>query len=361
MKKLSKMTMVLWMISLVPTLLSAEDFHTVGRPCCCPDNPVYLSYQPSTYDVEFKALCLKPASSALHYATQAESIPLSSANWRIGDVRPSYHFGFELGANLYLHERNSRLRADFIHFHSQDNTTRHVPSGQLVGPSFEVGSDGALYNRAQGRAHFHYDALNLDYAVCVDFGSHLHANFFAGLSGARIKQTLTSTYSNQGAATARKIKTPSSFLGMGPELGVDFSYGIYKGLRLTGKGTAALLVGNLKNHTSYKSISPLLAELGIASPNTQFTHVNDRMAVVPAFEGKVGLAYAFMLCDYLVDVDVGYQVLYYINAIQSVNIASEVDTPSSIPDGVGVFAGSFQRNLSDFALAGPYLKVNVSF
>ena len=55
--------------------------------------------------------------------------------------------------------------------------------------------------------------------------------------------------------------------------------------------------------------------------------MHDRTHVVPAFEAKLGLAYCFSYCKWNVNIDAGYEVRFYVNAIQSVDIGSEVVTP----------------------------------
>lgn len=365
MKKLLKIAIVQWLIcighlSAESSLIEPYDSY---ESCCnySPNNEICLSCPCYTFDFEFDALYLQPYSSNLHYVAEALPLPLPSPNWKIRDIRPDYHFGYDVGVSAICHDRNTKARLNYIHFNSRDSDSLTAPSNDMVGPFFEIGPDATPYTKAKGHVVFHYDALNLDYGVCVKFGDYLRTNFFGGIGGVRIKQKLNSKYSNSDGTLARSIKVPSSFLGMGPQLGVDFSYGICDGLHLTGEGIAALLVGNLKNHTSYASISPALAPLGIAPPNKQSTHVRNRTQAVPAFEGKLGLAYEFTLCNCAINVDAGYKVLLYINAIQSVDIGSEVVTPPLVPDTVGVFARTFQRNLSNFALAGPYLELDIGF
>ena len=113
------------------------------------------------------------------------------------------------------------------------------------------------FTRAQkAGVSFHYDALNLDYSLPFNYGNCLHSNLYAGVGGARIKEHLIYKYSNADGTISRTIKSPSSFLGAGPQLGLDFSYGICNNLHLTGSGSASLLVGTLKNHTSYASFLP---------------------------------------------------------------------------------------------------------
>lgn len=304
---------------------------------------------------------MQPSGSNLHYVAEAIPIPVPSPNWRISDIHPDYHVGFDVSLSATNQSRLTTLTLDYAHFYSRDHASKNVPSNDMVGPFFEIGPDASAYKRAKGRATFQYDSLNLDYGVNFCFGNYFRTTFFAGIEGVRIKQHVSAIYSNTSGSISRQITTPSTFFGAGPQLGVDFSYDICSGLQLTGEGIASLLVGNLKNHTTYKSTSPALALLGITPPNTQTTQVRDQTQVVPAFQCRLGLDYAFCFNCCKVDIDVGYEVRCYLNAIQSVDMGSEVVTPPVVPDTVGVFARTFQRNVSNFALAGPYVRLNVAF
>jgi len=89
--------------------------------------------------------------------------------------------------------------------------------------------------------------------------------------------------------------------------------------------------------------------------------VNKRTIVVPALEGKIGLNYTYDFCDWLLTLEIGYEAHLYFNALQSVDMGSEVIDLGPNPASVGVFARTFQRNISNFALAGPYLNVMIGF
>lgn len=315
---------------------------------------------PLPFEIEGTLLYLQPSAANLHYVAEAFPLPLPSPNWQTNDIRPDYHFAFDVGASVHT-PGSTKASLNYTNFRSKDSATTIAGTNDMVGPFFEIGPDAALYTRAKGRVSFEFDALDVEYGIDVNFGENLHTNFFAGVAGARIKQGLVSWYSNQDGSVSRKIKMPSSFTGAGPEFGVDFSYAFCDGFRLTGGALAALLVGNLKNHTKYDSVSPALIPLGITPPNKQSTHVHNHTGVVPAFEGKLGLAYCFDICNFLVNLDAGYEVRLYANALQSTDIGSEVNTPPVLPDTIGVYARTFQRHTSNFALAGPYFKLNICF
>jgi hypothetical protein len=87
--------------------------------------------------------------------------------------------------------------------------------------------------------------------------------------------------------------------------------------------------------------------------------------MVPGFEGKLGLAYDFEFCrHYMVTLEAGYQAQIYLNSIRSIDICSEVDlgaVAAEINGTTGVYARTFSRTISDFALAGPYLTLALGF
>lgn len=323
---------------------------------------VYLSHPDYNLELGFTALFLQPTSSNLHYVAEAEPLPAPTPNWRITDINPDYHFGFDLGLDLMLHQTNSNIMLNWEHFHSVDSRSKTVPSEDMLGPFFTIGPDASPYNKSHGHVHFKFDEANLDYGLLVNFGDRLQTNLFAGVSYAYIKETLTSKYANPDGTDRRTIRTPSRFSGAGPQIGVDFNFRIIQGFHLTGNAAAALLIGSMKNHTTYESVSPLLGGLGITPPNKQTTHVRRRTQVVPGLEGKLGLAYSYTFYKhYMVSLEAGYQAQIYLNAIQSVDMGSEVPLNTVEPTTVGVYARTFQRNLSNFALAGPYITVDFAF
>jgi len=323
---------------------------------------VFLCSPLHNVEVDFAALYLQPTGSYLHYAAEADPLPAPTPNWKIHEIHTDYHFGFDLGLKGIIHKTHSNLHLNWEHFHSTDSSSKSLPSSDMIGPFFEIGPDASPYNRAHGHAAFHFDQVNFGYGVFVHFGSRLKTTLFGDVAYARIKQTLKSTFKNPDGSIKRHIETPSLFQGAGPRFGLDFAYRVIRGLQFTGAFAADFFVGTLKNHTSYKSYSPLLGSLGITPPNTQKTDVPHRTQLIPGFEGSLGIAYSQPFRKhYLFKIEAGYEGQVYLNAIQSADIGSEVVTPPVSPDTVGVYARTFQRSLSNFALAGPYASISLGF
>lgn len=338
---------------------------TAGLLSAQPESPnIYLASPCYTFNGYYRALWLQPTASNLCYGAEADPLPAPTPNWKIHDINTDYNYGYEVGLGAIIHDRNTKLKLSWSHFTSSDSNTKSLSSQDMIGPLFEIGPDSTPYNSARGRVNFDYDYACIDYGILVNFGCHLLSNFYLGISGAKIKQELVSKFVNPNGTIRRTIKTPSRFMGIGPQFGVESQYSICRNFKLFGEASAALLVGGLSNHTTYKSYSPALANLGITPPNEQKTKVHHRTGVVPAFEGRLALGYTFKFqclscADF--DLEAGYKGSIFINAVQTTNIGSEVLTPPVLPDTVGVYARTFRRDVSNFALAGPYVSLNVRF
>lgn len=323
---------------------------------------VYLSCPSHTFEFYGSALWLKPTGGTLNYAVEAIALPVPSPNWRIHEITTHYHPGFDIGIRGIIHSTHSNLNLNWQRLHSKDTASKKVDPSNMIGPFFEIGPDASPYKRAHGQVRFKFDEVNLTYGIFVNFGSRLATNLFTGVSFVSIQQILFSKYSNNSKTIVRTIKVPSRYKGTGPELGLGFSYRMIEGLRFTGGAAAALLVGKQKNHTDYRSYSPALADVSVSPPNKQSTKTGDRTQVVPALKANLGLAYLFTCCKrYKFKIETGYQAQIYFNAIQSIDIGSEVITPPVTPDTIGVYARTFHKTLSNFALTGPYLKANIGF
>jgi hypothetical protein len=322
---------------------------------------VFLSSPPCTFVASFQALVLQPSGSNLYYAAEAHPLPLVTPDWKIHEVHPGYHFGFDVAIGRAFHSTNSSLTLDWEHFDSGDSDRRKVSSQNMVGPFFEIGPDASSYKKTEGHASFRFNQVNLNYGVFVHFGDRLRTDFFAGVSFARIRQIMRAKYSNLAGDIKRTIKIPSTFLGAGPQLGFNFSYCIVKGFQFIGEGIGTFFVGRLKNHTQYTTASPALIPLGIAV-NKQRTGVSERAQVVPGLEGKLGLSYSYLFCKhYVIKIEAGYEAQIYLNAIQSTDMSSQVDLTPGIQAIEGVYARTFRRTLSNFAMAGPYAAIDFAF
>ena len=337
--------------------------------------PVFVTLGNPSYSFEtsFTALVMQPFAQNLDYTAEAipfhyvDPNPALSPSWRIHEIRPDFHFGFDLGIAGMFHSAQSSLMVNWERYHSPTDSHSNTVSSTafMTGPFFEIGPDASLYKKSKGTTDFHFDEVNLDYGTFVHFGDRLHMNLFAGVSFARILQHRFTTFSDLSESIVRTIRVPSKFLGAGPQMGLDFTYKLAKGLQLVGNSKTSLFVGHFKNSTKYSTASSSLVGLGEENPNFQSTSVKNRGGVVPGLEAKLGLAYEFLFSShYMVKLEAGYQAQIYINSIRSIDMGSQVagGTLESISTAaLGVYARTFERTVSDFAIAGPYATCSFGF
>ncbi len=312
------------------------------------------------YSVSCSALFLQPNSSNLYYGAEAIPLPLPSPNWKSLEIQPDYHWGFDLSLKTFFNKPNVSIVVCWERLHSSDTSSTTVGNENMVGPYFNIGPDAVAYKNASGKVDHQFDAVNLHFDRQLICDPCFKTNFFGGVDFARIKQTITSNFSNNDETITRYISTPTEFTGVGPGFGVDFAYDFCRGLSFTGETSISLLMGWLRNSVTFLSTSPSLEGLQITPPNTQTTDIPNRTQIVPGFSGKLGFSYSTCCRGNTVTIDFGYQAQVYINAIQSVDMSVEVTEPPVVSD-VGVFALGFRRTLSNFLLSGPYLTVNVAF
>ncbi|MGB8468060.1 MAG: Lpg1974 family pore-forming outer membrane protein [Candidatus Babeliales bacterium] len=350
--------------ALLSVLMIGYTTTLVARECNtgCGPQSVFTTSPEYRADIEFRALFFKPTGSNLYYAAEAHPLPIESPNWFVHEVKPTYHFGFDIGFHGVIHRVNASIGLNWEHFNSNDSHTFAVTDeNDFVGPFFEIGPDSTLYKQAYGQKRFHFDLIDLTFGQYVQLGDRFHANLFCGIAAARIRQSNYAVYSNVDGTIIRSITAPSTFAGAGPECGACYWYDIACGVQLAGKTVPSLLMGTLKNKTTYNSISPELPLLGVPTPNTQIITVPNRNQVVPGFTQTLEFAYSYDRCNYEGRIALGYQIQLYIDAIQSVDMGSEVVTPAVPVESVGVFARTFLRTRSNFGLAGPYLAFKLGF
>jgi len=312
------------------------------------------------FQAQFTALYVKPGATNTHYAAEALTLPVESPNWKIHDINKKYHFGFDLFFKAPIHKVNSALFINWEHFKSCDTAGAVTDSDNMLGPFFEIGPDASPYFKAAGIVKFNFNEINLDYGQNIDIGDHLTTNIFAGISFVKICETLDYTYSGieTSQAVSRNILTPTRFKGVGPQAGISFLYDIVHGLGIAGKLSGSLLSGKSYNHTTYTSNSPFAT----TDPNIQTTTTNCLSLMVPSLFQRIGLTYGYNFRDhYEIRAEIGYQAQVYFNALQTVDMGSEVVSPPVSSSSIGVYARTFQRNISNFTLSGAYFTFAVGF
>ncbi len=340
---------------------------------CPPPIPVTLSSPDYVFETSFMGLAMQPFANNLDYAAEAlpfnygDTEPAVSPSWVIPAISTRFHFGFVVGVAGIFKEAHSSLMLNWERYHTSSDSSSLIAASvnDMVGTFFEIGPAASPYKMGRGTVKFHLDEVSLDYGTFVQFGDLLRMNLFSGVSFSRIHQYRLTTLSDFPGTIVRTLNVPSEFMGAGPELGLQFYYQIIQGFQLVGNGRATLFVGTFENSTTFTTTSPDLTTLGDQNPNIQTTSVYNKNGIVPGLEGKLGLAYEYSFnCHSMFKIEAGYQAQIYLNSIRSIDMGSEVTLGPVGAVGTsttGVYARTFDRMVSDFAIAGPYGAIHFAF
>ncbi len=360
------------LISTIACALLSTLIADVNMECCMEPDPCCGV----SYELYGDILILQPNGSHFYYGAEAigidPNIPLGvlSPNWNILEINPDYHLGFEVGASVLFKNSNINVELNWERVNSNDKDTFVAAdvTGDMVGPLFDIGPNSSAYQVATGKVTSRFDEARLNFGKKFSFCDRLYTNFYAGVDFARIKQTMSSTFSNFADTVSRTISGTSTFTGGGPDVGINYDYRMFDHFFFTGNSAFSLFMGQLKNNNTFTSFSPFVASVGNPVPNIQKTYVKNRAQLVPGFEQKLGFSYQMIWDSVSLNLEIGYQCQVYINAIQTVDMASGQAVPTDIGvipadeiPGTGVYALGFARTLSNYILTGPYASLALDF
>ena len=312
----------------------------------------------SHLEVTFGALILQPTGTNLDYAVLGFPFPVVSPHWDVATINPSYSAGFDLGGRYIFQNNVNDVQLNWDHLNTNNSNSTYAGSGQFATPLFQSGpSIGQNSNPATQQAHaiakFNYDVVNIDVGHVVDYSAQTQVRYFAGLSGAQLKEWFSVSFQDNAQTFDINSINKSRFIGIGPLFGVDGLYKLPHNIGVTGSLAASALMGSMQPRTDYISTSP-----EITGQNYQSITPRNTTQVVPGIEGKLGLNYVYSFDNgALAKVAVGYEYANYFNAIVAYNPATvfgEINTGTIALESLG-------KSVSNFAVNGPYVNLSIQF
>lgn len=351
---MKQMLLRLVLISVVSQVTLFSNAHAAMLKIAAPFE-VNIPNLPSGFEFSVTGDWLQPTASNVYYGILTTPLPLPTPNWRSKAIDPSYSFGYALAARYMFACTGNDVGLSWDHLYTTDSDSFHAIGSQFVAPFYEVGPNGGAIRQAHGKVKFKFDVINLDAGQFVNLGQHVRLHLFGGLSGAYLKQELTTVFQDNLPTFVVKHEDDSRYLGIGPRFGLDTTYYVGCGFGVTGEAAGSMLIGTLKTNTSFTSSSPQLLALGIVS-NHQAISADDTTQVVPGFDAKLGLNYTHQFCaNTILRVEAGYRAATYFNAINQFN-------PSTVVQAIElgtVAVATMAQTQSNFGVNGPYLTVSI--
>lgn len=299
---------------------SAKMDNDTFKPNC--GSPIITrSCEAYVWDIAIDALYLKPVYSAPKAFQTA-----ITGNIKV--VQPRWGWGYDIKTGFEL-PTNQHVALNWLHY----DISSHL--GLLGGaylqllpaPLVPVVLPSA-YNQVLSNQ---FDQVNLTFGQPIMLSAKNAAEFYAGMQYALIRLDGRRFYAIPPifiAATSGVLGTDNTdFSGAGPIIGLDYSYNVATGLRLTANASSALLYGT----TRYDASTAYGNGLVVSSL------YNSQRQIVPSFEGKLGASYSHSLANGLVNIQGGYQVVNYFSALPSIQ------------------HNSVHLTNGDFSLYGPYV------
>lgn len=296
-------------------------------PVCTP-GAVTVPCAAQSWDIGVQALYLKPMfNQDRAYAVIPSTPPVTAivqpTSYTYHSLDADWDLGYRLQASYYF-STGANIALDWSHFDASSNL-----GAAMTGA---VARLGGLSLPGHLTADNGFDQVNLLMGQHVDFGLLKDAHFVGGLQYVNISNYATLAIANVNLGNgplATAYHNNSQFEGFGPVLGVDYAYSLVDGLSLTAMTSASMIYGSSRASTGLQiasSGSALMFSTAYASSKS----------LVAGLEAKLGANYAFTTANGVLNIEGGYQVMDYLNALTSVNLATSLGQ-------------------SDYALSGPYL------
>lgn len=337
--------------------------------------PVTIPNFNGGFEFTIGAIYMQPTSSNLTYlgvnrtAIVSGTPSLTTSSWNDSSISPGYDWGFVLGVGYVFPNTANDIKLDWMYFHNNFSDSTGIrglaavsgttSSTEVV--SFPVDShslsSGDTLN-ASAKVEYDFDAVDLTFGQYINIGPRLQTRLFAGLRYMRLNDDLSTSTVHDipvSGGTGSEIEYDSgelnsSFNGLGPLFGIKADYYIGSGFGISGLFDAALLVGNLSFSGNELDVTTTLSSGGVYSVTSRTANDlnwDSQNVVSPAFDAKFGLNYKYQFNNgTLLALELGYQVTKYIDVVEEMDRGSGSVT-------------SFDTDVTNFGLNGPYLTLNV--
>lgn len=321
---LKKMTLAVIGLA-VSGAASAGMYSTPPAPSCTPGD-VTVPCEQNLWDLGVQALYLKPISDRNYRFIPSGPVATVGS---VREVEADWGWGYRLEGS-YHYSTGSDITANWLHYDVESNLPGYRGSFISIfsNPPLVV-SDYRLFLENK------FDQVNLVMGQHVDMGLLKDARFYGGFQYANIRVNGTNYYNPTRAVAVAtngvRDLNRTDYNGVGPTIGIDYAYALTQGLSVTANTSTSILygTGRINQGTTYGS--------GLVLTNFYAS----KKLVVPSFEAKLGANYAYPLWEGVLNLQGGYQVVNYFDALQNIQVSV-----TNVASGV--------VTSRDFGLYGPY-------
>ena len=315
-------------------------------------------------------LLLRPGADNLGYATVTTFLPIQNPQWAVQTLDPEYQPGFWLGARYAFPSSGNDIQIDWEHLRTRDSAYVAVsnPATQWVSPFSQTGPStseaanlvGIFHLKAtQAQVDFDYDMANIDVGQTVSIGPNTQLRLFAGLSCARLREQLTSTFYNDPnivpvppviaipdpSLKAISLNNTSTYTGLGPRLGLTTTFDLSHGFTFVGQLSGAILAGWMQ--PAQYSFSAIFQDV----VNSEQISSHSVSQVVYTGDAKLGVGYSCPLGNgSVLNIESGFKAAVFIDPFSTYETSTNV-----LPLDIGSLStNSMRQSQSNFTLSGFY-------
>lgn len=311
------------------------------------------------FSINAEVLFLKPSTDQASFVIESDSANVIRGNFYPNGKRhlatPNYRLGYRADLLYTLCDCSKALNLRFTYFNA-----KHSKSvvGNFLADTIGFPGDGAqdvedIYYSGRASIHNQYRYLAGDLTLNrLSFDCFCDNLFFlVGLHYANIKHSthLSSIGALPTSTGTRAVnndyRTHSDFWGIGPQIGIDYNYDLYKNCN-----SEISLHANMRSALLCSDSHATLQARSLRTDPSEVSLKNDHLwRVTPAFDAKLGATYQFSLFCLDGSLELGYEWIWVhnsVNTIRGIDVAFPGDT-------IDVY--------SNLNLHGPYVRVGVDF
>lgn len=280
----------------------------------------------------------------------------SAPSSHLQGVQPGFSWGWGANIGYIFPLTGNDVNLNYMRLSTTDNQenilafTPGASSFNVFNPSFIPGLP--LTRLTSITSHVEYDINQLDLTAgqFIDVGCRLRLHPNVGLRWTSLDRTFDMAFKGRDTANiVNRIENDeqSDYSGIGPLVGLDASYYIWRGIGAVAHIDSALLIGNISDKSNENWLGkPGNVLTGGSQQYFNFT-TNSLRRVVPVSDEKLGLDYSYLLSNAAqsdLTLEAGYAWSNYLNAVDEMHTSIADAGPSIITS----------RTTADVALHGFY-------